>query len=63
MVKSNLAREYSTSMAMRIIIALWGSACKTTEGGARTYVLAALTSPLEHGTHYTNYETEEDYKK
>ncbi|KAA8565042.1 hypothetical protein EYC84_010805 [Monilinia fructicola] len=63
MVKSNLGREYNTNMAMRTIISLWSNlACKTTEGGARTYVLAALTSPSEHGTHYTNYESEEKYK-
>ncbi|KAB8290649.1 hypothetical protein EYC80_008290 [Monilinia laxa] len=63
MVKSNLGREYNTNMAMRMGISLWSNlACKTTEGGARTYVLAALTSPSEHGTHYTNYESEEKYK-
>ncbi|RAL64053.1 hypothetical protein DID88_003241 [Monilinia fructigena] len=63
MVKSNLGREYNTNMAMKMGISLWSNlACKTTEGGARTYVLAALTSPSKHGTHYTNYESEEKYK-
>ncbi|KAF7947045.1 uncharacterized protein EAE97_004294 [Botrytis byssoidea] len=63
MVKSDLGREYNTGVAMSIMISLWmGLACKTTEGGARTYVLAALTSSSEHGAHYTNYETEEKYK-
>ncbi|KAF7953145.1 hypothetical protein EAE96_006362 [Botrytis aclada] len=64
MVKSGLSREYKTSVAMRIMINLWmGLAAKTTEAGARTYVLAALTPSSEHGAHYTNYETEEKYKK
>lgn len=64
MVKSDLGREYNTGVAMGIMINLWmGLACKTTEGGARTYVLAALTPSSEHGAHYTNYETEEKYKK
>ncbi|KAF7925349.1 hypothetical protein EAE99_006213 [Botrytis elliptica] len=60
----DLGREYNTGVAMGIIINLWmGLACKTTEGGARTYVLAALTPSSEHGAHYTNYETEEKYRK
>ncbi|TGO70554.1 hypothetical protein BELL_0706g00050 [Botrytis elliptica] len=64
MVTSDLGREYNTGVAMGIIINLWmGLACKTTEGGARTYVLAALTPSSEHGAHYTNYETEEKYRK
>ncbi|CCD44252.1 hypothetical protein ACHAO1_004544 [Botrytis cinerea] len=63
MVKSDLGREYNTGAVIGIMINLWMSlACKTTEGGARTYVLAALTPPSEHGAHYTNYETEENYK-
>ncbi|TGO30863.1 hypothetical protein BPAE_0003g01490 [Botrytis paeoniae] len=63
MVKSDLGREYNTGVAMGIMINLWmGLACKTTEGGARTCVLAALTPSSEHGSHYTNYETEKKYK-
>ncbi|TEY62503.1 hypothetical protein BOTCAL_0161g00200 [Botryotinia calthae] len=63
MVKSDLGREYNTGVVIGIMINLWMSlACKTTEGGARTYVLAALTPSSEHGAHYTNYETEENYK-
>jgi hypothetical protein len=34
---------------------------KPTEGGARTLVLTALTTPEENGKYITNYQTEEDY--
>ncbi|PQE21035.1 short-chain dehydrogenase reductase family protein [Rutstroemia sp. NJR-2017a WRK4] len=63
MVHTDLGRGYGTNYAMSIAVNLFGYlACKTTEGGARTYVRAALTPPSEHGRHYTDYQTEEDYK-
>jgi hypothetical protein len=37
-------------------------AAKTTEGGARTLVLSALTTPEENGKYFTNYQSDEDYK-
>jgi hypothetical protein len=36
---------------------------KSTEGGARTLVLAALAKPDENGHHYTNYQSYKDHKK
>ncbi|KAM3071479.1 hypothetical protein ACMFMF_007950 [Clarireedia jacksonii] len=63
MVQSELGRGYKANYAMSIAVNLFNYlACKTTEGGARTYVRAALTSPSEHGRHYTDYQTEEEYK-
>ena len=35
---------------------------KPTEGGARTLVLAAMTTPEENGKYITHYQTDEDYK-
>lgn len=38
-------------------------ASKTTEAGARTLVLAALTTKEENGRFYTDYTSQEDYEK
>jgi hypothetical protein len=64
MIKSDLARGYKTNAAFSLGIDLIMSLFfKTTEGGARTLVLAALATPDENGNHYTNYQSYEDYKK
>jgi hypothetical protein len=65
MVKSDLAREYKkTNFVFSIGIDLiMNLLFKSTEGGARTPVLAALATPDENGNYYTNYQSYENYKK
>jgi hypothetical protein len=63
MVKSDLGRAYKTSYPLSLAVDLFSNlAMKTTEGGARTLVLATMTSPEENGKYYTNYQSDEDYK-
>ena len=63
MVKSELGRAYKTNYLLSIGVDLFSNlAMKTTEGGARSLVLATMTTPEENGKHYTNYQSEEDYK-
>ncbi|RDW62763.1 hypothetical protein BP5796_11065 [Coleophoma crateriformis] len=38
-----------------------GLVCKSTAGGARTYILATLTTPSEHGKFINHYFSEEEY--
>jgi hypothetical protein len=35
---------------------------KSTEGGARTLVLAGLTTPAENGQYITYYQSDKDYE-
>ena len=64
MVKSDLARKYKTNIVFSVGIDLiMNLLFKSTEGGARTPVLAALATPEENGNYYTNYQSYEDYKK
>jgi hypothetical protein len=64
MVKTDLAREYKTNMLMSMAVNGFMTAImKTTEGGARTLVLAATTSPEENGKYITHYQSEKDYKE
>ena len=64
MVKSDLARDYKTNFVFSLGIDLiMNLLFKSTEGGARTPVLAALATPEENGNYYTNYQSYEDYKK
>lgn len=64
MVKSDLARDFKTNMLMSVAVnAFMTLAMKTLEGGARTPVLAAMTSPAENGKYITHYQSEEDYNK
>jgi hypothetical protein len=63
MVKSDLGRAYKTSYLLSLGVDLFSNlAMKTTEGGARTLVLATMTTPGENGKYYTNYQSDEDYK-
>ena len=63
MVKSDLARSMMTNPFMTISANIFMNlAMKTTEGGARTPVLAALTKPEEHGMNFTNYMSNEEYE-
>ncbi len=63
MVKSDLGRAYKTSYLLSLGVDLFGTlAMKSTEGGARTLVLATMTAPEENGKYYTNYQSDEDYR-
>lgn len=64
MVKSDLGREYKTNFLISACDdAFMNLTMKSTEGGARTLVLAALTTKAENGKHFTNYQSDEDYLK
>lgn len=63
MVKSDLGRAYKTSYLLSLGVDVFANlAMKTTEGGARTLVLATMTKPEENGKYYTDYQSDEDYK-
>ena len=63
MVKSELGRAYRTSYLFSIGVDIFSNlAMKSTEGGARTLILATMTTPEENGKYYTNYQTDEHYK-
>lgn len=64
MVKSDLGREYRTNFLISAgIDAFMNLAMKSTEGGARTLVLAGLTGKGENGKYITNYQSDEEYLK
>ena len=64
MVKSDLARGFQTNFLMTFIVNLFMTVVsKSTEGGARTLVMAATTNPAENGMYFTNYQTDEEYRK
>ncbi len=64
MVKSELGREYRTGILMSAGIDTYMNiVSKSTEGGARTLVLAALTGKDENGKYITNYQSDEEYLK
>ena len=64
MVKSDLARKYKTNIVFSVGIDLiMNLLFKSTGGGAKTPVLAALAPRDENGNYYTNYQSYEDYKK
>jgi hypothetical protein len=63
MVKSDLGRAYKTNYLLSLGVEVFMNlATKTTEGGARTLILATMTTPEENGKYYTNYQSDEDYK-
>lgn len=64
LVKSDLGRAYKTSALLSFAVDMFMTlAAKTTEGGARSLVLSAMTTPEENGKYFTNYQSDEDYKK
>jgi len=64
MVKSELARDYRKNFLISAgIDAFMTLIMKTTEGGARSTVLAGMTTPEENGKYITHYQPDEDYKK
>jgi hypothetical protein len=64
MVKSDLGREFKTNFLMTFAVNAFSMlVMKTTEGGARSLVLASAITPDEHGRHYTNYQSDVDYKE
>jgi hypothetical protein len=64
MVKTDLARDYKKNFLMSAgVDAFMTLVMKTTEGGARSTVLAGLTTPEENGKYITDYQSDEDYKK
>ena len=63
MVKSDLARDYKTNAIASFGVDMFMNVIsKSTEGGARTSVLAALTTPEENGKHITFYQSDADYQ-
>jgi hypothetical protein len=63
MVKSDLGRAYKKNYLLSLGVDIFSNlAMKTTEGGARTLVLATMTTADENGKYYTNYQSDEDYK-
>lgn len=63
MVKSDLGRAYKTNFIFAFgIDMIMNMIMKTTEGGARSLVLAAMTSPEENGKYITHYQSDADYK-
>jgi hypothetical protein len=64
MVKTDLARDYKKNLLMSAgVNAFMTLVMKTTEGGARSTVLAGMTTPEENGKYITHYQSDEDYKK
>lgn len=62
-VSSDLGRVYKTNFAMVLAVGVFTSViAKPTEGGARSLVLATLTSTEENGKYITHYQSDEDYK-
>jgi hypothetical protein len=63
-VKSDLGREFKTNFLFSLGIDLIMTVIsKTTEAGARSLVLPALTTPEENGKYITHYQSDEDYHK
>ena len=63
LVYTDLGRDYKTSMIMTAAVNTFMSVLsKSSEGGARTPVLAALTTSDENGKYITHYQADEDYK-
>jgi len=63
MVNSDLSRQYKKGFFVSYAVELLMSTmAKSTEGGARTLVLAATTTPAENGKYVTHYQTHDDYK-
>ncbi|RFU26032.1 hypothetical protein B7463_g10300, partial [Scytalidium lignicola] len=64
MVKSDLGRAHRTSFLMSLVVDIFNNVMtKSTKGGARSIVLAALTTPAETGKYIRHYGTEEEYKQ
>lgn len=61
--KSDLGRQYAAKGAVvrALIWFFFATFAKSTENGARTLVLAAMTGPNEHGKYIRHYGTEEQY--
>jgi hypothetical protein len=63
MAKPDLGRAYKENYLLSLGVDIFSNlAMKTTEGGARTLVLATTTTPDENGKYYTNYQSDEYYK-
>jgi hypothetical protein len=63
MVATDLGRVYMTGPVISFFITrLMAIVAKSSEGGARTPVLAALTASDENGKYITHYQSDEDYK-
>ena len=62
-MKSDLGRQYKTGFLLSLAVdGFMNLVAKPTEGGARTLVLAALTTPDENGNYITYYQSDEEYK-
>lgn len=63
MVATDLGRAHMTGPVKTFILTgVMKFAAKSSEGGARTLVLAALTTADENGKYITHYQSDEDYK-
>ena len=64
MVTTDLGRAYQTNFILtHSINLLMAVVAKSSEGGARTPVLAALTTADENGKYITHYQSDENYKR
>jgi hypothetical protein len=63
LVKSDLGRQYKTNFVVSFLAdSVMSIISKSTEGGARSLVLAAMTTAEENGKYITHYQSDEDYK-
>jgi hypothetical protein len=63
MVKSDLGRDYKTNALASFGVDMFMNiVSKSTDGGARTPVLAALTTPEENGKYITFYQSDVEYE-
>ena len=59
---SDLGRKFGErGFLARLAIEVFKLLAKSTETGARTFVLATLTGPEEHGKYIRHYGTDEQY--
>lgn len=64
MVKSGLSRDHRTSVLMGVLVDVFSHvAMKSTEGGARTLVRAALTTKEQNGENFADYQSHDEYKQ
>lgn len=62
-VKSDLGRQYKAGMVMSFgVDVIMTLIAKSTEGGARSLALAAMTTPEENGKYITHYQSDDEYK-
>jgi len=61
--KSDLGRQYyEKGLLYQLLLSIFTTfIAKSTEAGARTYIMATMTTPEEHGKFIRHYNTPEEY--